>query len=157
MNEYKQFLNVSSELTGFRARALDDANYPITITNRDQLPTKYYLATCKERMGAQFVIDELLKPMASKVQKAALDANPSKQGLAARALTKLWYTGVWTQPFDYGSYKTGDQHVVNATGYKRGLMWMAGQTHAMGYSELPFGYWANPPTESLDDLMKGKH
>jgi hypothetical protein len=71
--------------------------------------------------------------------------------LAARSIMKLWFLGVWYQPYDAGNYKKGDSAVVSDQAYINSWAWKAAQAHPMGYSESFFGYWNEQPS-SLEDL-----
>jgi hypothetical protein len=62
----------------------------------------------------------------------------------ARRLTRLWYLATW-----YADEPPGfDGMVVSMDAYQQGLAWPTFQAHPMGYSELDFGYWKDPPATS---------
>jgi hypothetical protein len=58
----------------------------------------------------------------------------------------MWYLSIWyfldqTQPIT--GFSAGQ--VVSMNAYVKGLAWDVMQAHPMGYSEMHFGYWADPP------------
>lgn len=59
----------------------------------------------------------------------------------SRRMIRLWYLATWyvNEPPDFAG------EVVSMDAYKQGLAWPTFQAHPMGYSELVFGYWADPP------------
>jgi hypothetical protein len=59
----------------------------------------------------------------------------------SRRMIRLWYLATWyaSEPPDAAG------EVVSMDAYKQGLAWPTFQAHPMGYSELVFGYWADPP------------
>jgi hypothetical protein len=79
----------------------------------------------------------------------------------ARNVMIAWYLGAWCDPADLRRYDSANRldaplpfTVINPTAYTQGWAWRAAQAHPMGYSELRFGYWADPPFQ-LADLAPG--
>ena len=95
-----------------------------------------------------------------------LDNPDSPLSMAVRALMKLWYLGIWVQPYEYtapdgtryeppdpktGYLGSGYPPTIDlAMGYSQSMAWRAAQAHAIGDSDsspfpLRFGYWAEDP------------
>ncbi|SFY29653.1 hypothetical protein SAMN03159390_04797 [Pseudomonas sp. NFACC49-2] len=89
--------------------------------------------------------------IARRVLMAGTAPAATQAAQAARAIMKLWFLGVWYQPYDAGNYKKGDSAVVSDQAYIYSWAWKVAQAHPMGYSESFFGYWNEQPS-SLEDL-----
>jgi len=72
--------------------------------------------------------------------KAQILSDPDMAAMSRRMI-RLWYLATWyvNEPPDFAG------EVVSMDAYKQGLAWPTFQAHPMGYSELVFGYWADPP------------
>jgi len=131
------FVNLSSALTGVSTEQLKPAIDPIGIA-------KQYFETLNsnidraelDRLGVTF-------QATSDPNKAAevILQDPAMGGVA-RSIMKLWLLGSWYNP----KQPTNAVNVVSSQAYKESLVWKIMQSHPMGYSMFPFGYWAkNPP------------
>ena len=77
-----------------------------------------------------------------------------------RSIILAWYLGVWYAPATLQSYNSGKpgtfpvvpDKVVSPKAYTQGWTWRVAQAHAMGYSDLRFGYWAEDPLK-LSDII----
>jgi len=70
----------------------------------------------------------------------------------ARNIIIAWYLGAWCDPADLQKYDSKNPPsvplgftVVSPAAYTQGWVWRVAQAHPMGYSDLRFGYWADPP------------
>lgn len=157
------FVQMSALLTGFAAGVL--------APQLDPLDLKTVLFDfAQERSGKAF--DELLaqyaklsggKPVSamSAAERQSIGdsllglsngrSSGSDTALTAQAVMKAWYLGYWYQPFDLGTFETGEQTVISDQAYIHGLAWQSMQSKAMGFSTLTFGYWDSPPA-ALDDF-----
>jgi Membrane bound FAD containing D-sorbitol dehydrogenase len=146
------FLGLSSALTGI---AVDRLN-----PKRDVLDVKqaYYK---RAQRYAEF--EQLLKlynansdkPDKDEIAKIILD-DPNVRFLA-RSIILAWYLGAWYEPDVLKKPPPVPPilfEVISPTAYTQGFVWRVAQAHPMGYSEWAFGYWSDPPTQSLDDFIK---
>lgn len=141
------FVDMSSVLTGFEsevlAPTLDPQDPPLK--NQYFQVAQQYNAQLLAELLAQF---QTLQGQGLPDQEIANELVAASQGTSptaptaslARAVIKLWYLGSWYPP-DNPSTQT----VVSANAYIGGLAWRTAQAKAMGYSELSFGYWSQPP------------
>lgn len=145
------FVQMSALLTGFAAAAIAPSLDPV------DLKTTLFRAAQK---GAGAAFDRLLaqysqlsggKPVSQMTpaerqaigdQLLGLDGHDQDPAVAAtaRSVMRLWYLGYW-YPID-GS---AGESVVSDQAYIRGLAWKSMQSHAMGFSTLSYGYWAETP------------
>jgi Membrane bound FAD containing D-sorbitol dehydrogenase len=152
------FLGLSSALTGIAVDRLNPRRPPQQ-TPRDILDVKqaYY-----ERAQKYPEFEQLLKlydankenPNTDEIAKIILD-DPDARFLA-RSIILAWYLGAWYEPADLKKPPSPPIpfRVVSSTAYTQGFIWRVAQAHPMGYSEWAFGYWSDPPTQSLDDFIK---
>lgn len=142
----QNFIGLSAVLTGLSAKLLAPSIDPIN------LPPVFF-ATAQQGMGTE-AFSSLLELFASlqgqtpaQIASAVLsNANP-QIARGARSIMKLWLLGSWYQPYDLGSARQGDTHVISDQAYKESWAWKIAQSHPMGYSQYHFGYWAEqPPT-----------
>jgi hypothetical protein len=150
------FLGLSSALTGIAVDRLNPRRPPQQ-TPRDILDVKqaYY-----ERAQKYPEFEQLLKlydankenPNTDEIAKIILD-DPDARFLA-RSIILAWYLGAWYEPADLKKPPPIPFRVVSSTAYTQGFIWRVAQAHPMGYSEWAFGYWSDPPTQSLDDFIK---
>jgi len=147
----QDFVQMSALLTGFAADAIAPPLDPVNLAG-----TLFKAA----QQGAGEAFDELLAQYAKlSGGKPVKDMTPAERrsigekllGLdggdpgsataaTARSVMRLWYLGYW-YPIEDG----GGESVVSDQAYIRGLAWKAMQSHAMGYSTLQYGYWAESP------------
>jgi hypothetical protein len=156
------FLGLSSALTGISVDRLNPRRqaagqrFP-----RDTLDLKqaYY-----ERAQNYPELEQLLelynvnsdKPDKDAIAKIILD-DPNVRFLA-RSIILAWYLGAWYEPADLKNPRSVPPpipfQVISPTTYTQGFVWRVAQAHPMGYSEWAFGYWSEPPTQSLDDFIR---
>jgi hypothetical protein len=143
------FVGLSSVLTGYTADQLFPPISPAPVAVE-------YLITLKAKVDAGIVTKMLTTyqniaaqnppDIAEQVREQIL--NDSQMGPVARNVIRMWYLSIWydlNQPQPITGFSTGI--VVSMNAYVGGLAWDAAQAHPMGYSEMHFGYWADPPTE----------
>jgi hypothetical protein len=149
------FLGLSSALTGIAVER------PPSQRARDVLDVKqaYY---ARAQRYPEF--EQLLKlynansdkPDKDEIAKIILD-DPEVRFLA-RSIILAWYLGAWYEPADLKKPPSVPPpipfEVLSPTAYTQGFVWRVAQAHPMGYSEWAFGYWSDPPTQSLDDFIK---
>jgi hypothetical protein len=141
------FVGLSVILTGFDA---DDLNpplspQPVAVESLQMLQSKVdaalvsQLLTTYQTIAAQFPSDE----QPAEVQSQIL-TDPN-MGPVARNIIRMWYLSTWYE--GYTGMVTGFSPgtVVSSNAYTKGLAWDAMQAHPMGYSEMHYGYWADPP------------
>jgi hypothetical protein len=73
-----------------------------------------------------------------------------KVGGLARSIMLAWFLGAWYEPTDVAKYRGQNPkpisfQVVSGEAYTQGWIWRVAEAHPMGYSNLRFGYWNNPP------------
>jgi hypothetical protein len=77
----------------------------------------------------------------------------------ARSIVLMWYLGAWYDPNDLRRASTVEKPIVSprtiisAKAYTQGWVWKIAQAHPMGFSEMQFGYWGQPPKLSLNDFI----
>jgi Membrane bound FAD containing D-sorbitol dehydrogenase len=154
------FLGLSSALTGISVDRLNPRRQPDQRFPRDTLDVKqaYY-----ERAQNYPEFEQLLKLYNVNSEKQDKDAiakiildDPNVRFLA-RSIILAWYLGAWYEPADLKTRSVPPPipfQVISPTTYTQGFVWRVAQTHPMGYSEWAFGYWSEPPTQSLDDFIK---
>lgn len=135
--ECRGFVAISVRLTGFD-------EFDLRATGMVRL----YHDTTVEQVGREAVgrfIDDL----------AAAGGDPD--GIAdetsrdiARAITHLWYLGVWPQlarsvHAALGREKANVAFTVSPEAYTEGLVWRTFHGHAPGAKPPGFGTWADPP------------
>jgi hypothetical protein len=141
------FVDMSSVLTGFESEVLAPALDPQDPPLKKQYfeVVQQYDAQLLDQLLAQF---QTLQGQGLPDQEIANDLVAATQGTnpaaptatLARAIVKLWYLGSWYPP-----NSPNTPVVVSANAYIGGLAWRTAQAKAMGYSELNFGYWSQPP------------
>jgi hypothetical protein len=146
-----RFVKVSAALTGIAEAKLAPSVDPI------QVKREYYKrAKADPAFGALMDIVRNTDPANPTLaaEKIMGNVDPAIRYLG-RSIILAWYLGVWHAPAELeGKSKSPPAAVVSGTAYTQGWTWRVAQTHPMGYSELRFGYWADPPLP-LDDFIKG--
>jgi hypothetical protein len=142
-DDTRDFVNMSSVLTGFAASVLQPATDP-------QGQAGQYLAFLTgpdsgvaEAMPALLDVYRANDGKPPEAVGQAIMASPSAE--LARRIIKLWYSGAWYEPFDASTGFADTLRIVSAQAYTSGLAWRAAQAHPMGYSLLRFGYWNTDP------------
>ncbi|NEO99630.1 MAG: hypothetical protein F6K58_13320 [Symploca sp. SIO2E9] len=155
----KNFVNLSAILTGYSSDRIMPAIDPIGLAKQyldylqneqtdvdesliNQLFTTFIGIADQPRISPEKLAQEVGK----KILKDA-DVGP-----IARRIIRLWYLGVWYKNEPPKSFEDGT--VISMNAYIRGLSWDAIQAHPMGYSEMRYGYWANPPQLSLISALE---
>jgi hypothetical protein len=141
------FVGLSVILTGFSASDLNPqfSPQPVAVEYLQTLKSKVdaalvsQLLTTYQTIAAQFPPDEQPAEVQSKI---LTDPN---MGPVARNIIRMWYLSIWYD--GYTGMVTGFSPgtVVSSNAYTKGLAWDAMQAHPMGYSEMHYGYWAEPP------------
>ena len=155
------FLGLSSALTGIAVDRLNPKRPPSQRASRDVLDVKHAYYARAQRYPE---FEQLLrlynanseKPDKDEIAKIILD-DPEVRFLA-RSIMLAWYLGAWYEPADLKKPPSVPPpipfEVLSPTAYTQGFVWRVAQAHPMGYSEWAFGYWSDPPTQSLDDFIK---
>jgi Membrane bound FAD containing D-sorbitol dehydrogenase len=140
----QNFAKMSAALTGFLPNVISPRQDVLSLT-------RVYLAEADLEVGKDQV-DQLIGQFVSlqgqspqqiaNTLLATASTNPPRTALLARSVVKMWYLGSWYSPSSASSFA---DHVVSPDAYTNGLAWRAAQAHAMGYSELSFGYWSTAP------------
>ena len=153
------FVGLSAVLTGFAAADLNPplSPAPVAVEYLQTLQTEVArddpalvgrLLATYQQIAAQFPAAE----QPAQVQAQIL-TDPAL-GPVARNVIRMWYLSIW-----YDGYASGQVSgfspgtVVSSNAYTKGLAWDAMQAHPMGYSEMHYGYWADPPQP--DDNANG--
>lgn len=143
------FVDLSAVLTGFDAAQLNPPLDPLALAQE-------YLTFLLGKAGVP-VVELLFATYQQVAAGAGGDPDKLRQGVSsaildnpalgplARRIIRMWYLSIWYElepPAPFGS--PGDV-VISSNAYTRGLAWEAIQAHPMGFSELRYGYWADPP------------
>ncbi|MFI9202458.1 hypothetical protein [Streptomyces sp. NPDC053048] len=135
--EHAGFVAVSERLTGF-----------------DEFELR---ATGMVRLYHDTTIAQLGRPAVGRFLAAMAAAGGDPDGLAdetsrdiARAITHLWYLGVWPQlarstHSALGRERANAAFVVSPEAYTEGLVWRTFHGHPPGAKPPGFGTWAVPP------------
>jgi hypothetical protein len=143
------FQTLSCVLTGFPAARVAPTLDPIGLSAQ-------FLAWVTEQVG-QPLMDQLLQkfnaiqPPTEQAVQQQIMADPTL-GPLARRIIRLWYLGIWyfeEPPSPDSTPQNPNGVVVSANAYTGGLAWDAIQAHAMGYSEMHYGYWSTGPALPL--------
>ncbi len=74
-----------------------------------------------------------------------------------RSIVLMWYLGSWYKPGDLKDAEKNSKsgalipsQVISAKAYTQGMVWQVAQAHAMGYSNMQFGYWSREPVDVND-------
>lgn len=144
------FVAMSAVLTGFESSVLAPFLDPLDPPLKNQYfdVVQQYNAQLLAELLAQFQTLQgqglPAQEIANELVAASQGTNPTAPTAAlARAVIKLWYLGSWYPPNDQNNPNV--QIVVSANAYIGGLAWRTAQAKAMGFSELNFGYWSQPP------------
>lgn len=132
--DLQTFVALSSALTGFPGDVLAPEVDPIGLAPE-------YLDFVRGKADAT-VLGDLLAAFQKSPDTGAILADPTL-GPLARRIMRLWYLANWytSEP----PQPTDEAQVVSMNGYRLALAWTAIQAHAMGDSEMHYGYWAKPP------------
>ena len=141
------FVGLSSVLTGF---STDDLNPPIS----PEPVAVEYLKALEANVDATLVTKLLTtfqniaasQPPDIDQQVEQQILNDPDMGPVARNIIRMWLLSIWyklDQPQPINGFSDGN--VVSMNAYVKGLAWDIMQAHPMGYSEMHFGYWADPP------------
>lgn len=140
---FQNFIDLSALLTGYLAAELAPAIDPVGLA-------KEYFGTLQRKADSQSFLQTLStfqnitenfppEEQAAEVEQQIL--NDEAMGNIARRILRLWFLSTW-----YTDEPPGfDGEVVSMDAYTLGRAWETFQAHPMGYSELDFGYWADPP------------
>lgn len=146
------FVRLSSALTGYSTSALAPALDPIDLAGQylavvraADLQTSAALFAAWHAIDTDPSADPLSIPP-ELVQERILGENAV--GDLARRIIRLWYISIWYQSEPVQLPFGGPGKVISSNAYTGGLVWDAALAHPMGYSELPYGYWAEPPASA---------
>ena len=166
-DDANDFLAVSEVLTGVKKGSLAPRVDPIKINL-----TYFHQAQSDPDFQAAF--QQLLKAYRDNKDKkpqeiADILLNGSGPDIRylARNIIVAWYLGAWCKKKDLNTYDRKplagspvalprDQMVpavISAPAYTQGWAWRVAQAHPMGYSDLRFGYWADPPKPEKPDFL----
>jgi hypothetical protein len=138
------FVALSQALTGIAgsllAPSLDPTNilqinYTAFVNNAGPYAAQLILERFQSLKEQELCDDEI----------AARILADADNGPVAVQIMKLWLLGSW--------YPVGNQSnpvVISSNSYIQGWVWQIMQAHPMGYSEMSFGYWADPPPPLSD-------
>jgi hypothetical protein len=143
------FLDFSVEFTCF-------TRFELLATGQAQT----YLDTAHDIVGP--ILDELLAAHAAlpKVGRVVTIRRTilgdEKLGPVARAITKLWYIGIWYElppswTETYGARSKNTSFMVTPSAYAEGLLWRAIGAHAPGAKAPGYGSWKDPPVIPVFD------
>lgn len=155
-SDLDNFVGLSAVLTGFSANDLNPplSPQPVSAEYLQMLQSKVdaalvtQLLSTYQTIAAQFPADEQTAQVQSQILTDA------KMGPVARNIIRMWYLSIWYDGYEsdqVSGFSPGT--VVSSNAYTKGLAWDAMQAHPMGYSEMHYGYWADPPQP--DDSMDG--
>ena len=140
-----RFLALSQILTGFGQQTIGNA---LKGFDYQQVLATYTGAESVEALLNAYQKRKDTGASDQEIGYAILNLSDSNIALLARAMMKLWYLGMWIQPFDYGPYKTGGVPIiVDPMAYQQSLAGPVAQAKAIG---VPAGQggWDKAP----DDL-----
>jgi hypothetical protein len=146
-SDLDNFVGLSAILTGFAA---SDINPPLS----PQPVAVEYLKMLQSKVDASLVTQLLntyqsiaqLPPEEQPAQVQARILIDQKMGPVARNIIRMWYLSIWYDGYEsdqVSGFSPGT--VVSSNAYTKGLAWDAMQAHPMGYSEMHYGYWTDPP------------
>jgi hypothetical protein len=143
------FVKVSAALTGIAEAKLAPAVDPI------QVKREYFKQAKSD--GAFDTLMQIVRADPANPGGAAErimgNADPKIRYLG-KSIILAWYLGTWHSPAELaGNPAAPPTIVLSSKAYTQGWTWRVAQAHPMGYSELRFGYWSDPPL-SLDDFIK---
>ena len=149
----QDFANMSAALMGFQASFIRPFLDPVNLsgifyqfavaqvgqTMMDALMSAFdALSKQTPPLTAQQIADTLLE---------VSSPTPSNQALLCQTIIAMWYLGSWYPP---AFQKDGLQQVISSQAYTKSLVWNTAQSHPMGFSAFPFGYWSQPPAPLTD-------
>ena len=153
----QDFANLSAALTGFQPSFIRPFLDPTDLSG-----TFYNFAV--SQVG-QPMMDALLSafdalnnqnppPSPQTIADTLLEvssAAPSPQAQLCQSIVAMWYLGSWYPPGvpGGGGFAPPPLQVISSQAYTKSLVWNVAQSHPMGFSAFPFGYWSQPPA-SLD-------
>jgi hypothetical protein len=131
------FIDASARLTGFDA-------YELYGTGMSGL----YHATVLDQVGRE-AINRFVEDLAAAGGDPGLISDETSTEIA-RAITHLWYLGVWPQlarPVHsaLGRESANTAFIVSPQAYTEGLVWRTFHGHPAGAKAPGFGSWADPP------------
>lgn len=130
-----RFLELSQILTGFGPETIGKA---IKGFDYQQVLVTYTGAESTEALLKAYQKWKDTGASDHEVGYAILNLSDPSVALLARAMMKLWYLGMWIQPFDYGPYKTGGVPIiVDQVAYKQSLAGPVAQAKPIG---VPAGH-----------------
>jgi hypothetical protein len=148
------FVALSSALTGITAVMLAPAVDPVQIKRE-------YFDVAKSSPSFDRLL-QIFRDNASKPPEAIADVVLNQSGSDVRYLGRsimlAWYLGAWYKPETLARYNSPNpplesltpDRVISPAAYTQGWTWRVAQAHPMGYSELRFGYWSEPPLSLVD-------
>lgn len=131
---FRDFIAVSAALTGIRSELLAP----------EADPTQHVKEAYFQLARQHPAFSQLIAENASHADPADLLKSQSP-GVAhlSRSIILVWYLGAWYEWDEKGD--TTHFTIVSAGAYTEGWIWKIAQTHAPGFSNLRYGYWAFPP------------
>jgi hypothetical protein len=144
-DDLSRFLDLSVELTCF-------TRYELLGTGQADT----YLKRAEKAAGPAF--NKLLERFAALPQGAGRDTalrrdilGDEEIGPVARAITKLWYIGIWYEmprawTEKYGAREANKTEMVSPAAYAEGLLWTAIGAHPPGAKAQGYASWIGPPS-----------
>lgn len=144
------FVGLSAILTGFSAADLNPqfSPEPVAVEYLQTLQAKVDAALVAHLLATYQTIAAQFPPAEQPAQVQSQILADAQMGPVARNVLRMWYLSIWYTDYnDPNNPVTGfsDGTVVSSNAYIKGLAWDAAQAHAMGYSEMHYGYWADEP------------
>jgi hypothetical protein len=145
------FVKVSVALTGVAEAKLAPTVDPIKVK-------LVYFKQAKSDPGFAGLMDIVhnAQSPAAAAQSIMTSADPGIKFLG-RSIILAWYLGAWYPPQVLNrpppSKPVPPDKIISDTAYTQGWTWSIAQSHPMGYSDLRFGHWSDPPLP-LDTLIK---
>ena len=147
-HDIARFVAASAALTGFT---------PAELWGTGMVDT--YLDTVFDIIGEGHT-EAVLTTTAAVAERAAPDRlddelrlrvlDDPRLGPPARAITMLWYSGMWVQlppqwRDAHGASVLDANRVISAQAYTEGLVWLAAGAHPQGAKPTGYGSWSLPP------------
>jgi hypothetical protein len=145
--ELDDFIKMSAVLIGISADKLSPFVDPINVKQA-------YFDKAHEEQPAFDRLLEIFRASPPPADAAEIILNHSGSDIRylARSIMLAWYLGAWYDPDTLQRYDSRGRpkeqipfKVISPAAYTQGWAWRVAQAHPMGYSDLTFGYWKDPP------------
>ncbi|PWC90778.1 hypothetical protein TSH100_01725 [Azospirillum sp. TSH100] len=145
-SDMDNFVALSVILTGFAESVI--APFFDTYNLKDQVyaAAKADDADALSALLAQYAALAAQSAPPETVIAAVMQPKETPTARMARSIILAWYSGAWYATADlYSTSSPPTPRVLSTDAYTQGLMWKAGQAHAMGSADSAFGYWNTQP------------